>query len=198
MLARALADPRFDPHAAEQSAGAAAARRRDGRRRPPRSRARCTRSTTTSASTRRARGRRAAAPPTPAPRRSGRRGRRTSRSGLAACRGDLSGVPWVTSSEIYPTDVRSTAVGQNTLANWLFNFVVAQTFLDLVDLLHAWGAFLFYAAFSIVGGVWMYFTTTCPRRNTSPSRPSRASSRTRTPRRCAPSRRQPRPRPRPG
>lgn len=66
-------------------------------------------------------------------------------------------MPWVTSSEIYPTDVRSTAVGQNTLANWLFNFVVAQTFLDLVDLLHAWGAFLFYAAFSIVGGVWMYY-----------------------------------------
>jgi len=69
----------------------------------------------------------------------------------------LSGVPWVISSEIYPTDVRSTAVGQNTLANWLFNFLVAQSFLDLVDLLHAWGAFLVYAAFSIVGGVWMYY-----------------------------------------
>lgn len=76
---------------------------------------------------------------------------------LIAFGSGLSGVPWVISSEIYPTDVRSTAVGQNTLANWLFNFAVAQTFLDLVDLMHAWGAFLVYAAFSIVGGVWMYF-----------------------------------------
>ena len=34
---------------------------------------------------------------------------------------------------------------------------MAQTFLDLVELLHSWGAFLVYAGFSAVGGVWMYY-----------------------------------------
>ena len=29
--------------------------------------------------------------------------------------------------------------------------------LDLVELLHSWGAFLVYAGFSAVGGVWMYY-----------------------------------------
>ena len=76
---------------------------------------------------------------------------------LVAFGSGLSGVPWVVGSEIYPTDVRSTAVGQNTLSNWLFNFIVAQTFLDLVQLLHSYGAFLVYACFSAVGGVWLYF-----------------------------------------
>ena len=76
---------------------------------------------------------------------------------LVAFGSGLSGVPWVVGSEIYPTDVRSTAVGQNTLSNWLFNFIVAQTFLDLVQLLHSYGAFIVYACFSAVGGVWLYF-----------------------------------------
>lgn len=43
------------------------------------------------------------------------------------------------------------------LSNWVFNFLVAQTFLDLVELLHSWGAFLVYAGFSLGGGVWMYY-----------------------------------------
>ena len=76
---------------------------------------------------------------------------------LVAFGAGLSGVPWVVGSEIYPTDVRSTAVGQNTLSNWLFNFIVAQTFLDLVQLLHSYGAFLVYACFSAIGGLWLYF-----------------------------------------
>ena len=76
---------------------------------------------------------------------------------LVAFGSGLSGVPWVVGAEIYPTDVRSTAVGQNTLSNWLFNFLVAQTFLDMVQLLHSWGAFLVYACFSAIGGVWLYF-----------------------------------------
>ena len=76
---------------------------------------------------------------------------------LVAFGAGLGGVPWVVGAEIYPTDVRSTAVGQNTLSNWLFNFIVAQTFLDLVQLLHSYGAFLVYACFSAVGGLWLYF-----------------------------------------
>ena len=34
---------------------------------------------------------------------------------------------------------------------------MAQTFLDLVQLLHSYGAFLVYACFIAVGGVWLYF-----------------------------------------
>lgn len=57
-------------------------------------------------------------------------------------------VLWVQLSEIFPLDVRGTAMGIATIANWVFNFSVSLTLPLLMD---AWGTaavFTMYAAFS--------------------------------------------------
>jgi SP family galactose:H+ symporter-like MFS transporter len=52
-------------------------------------------------------------------------------------------------AEIYPLSVRGKAMSLATTANWLCNFLVAQTFLELILLLGTGGAFLLLAIISI-------------------------------------------------
>lgn len=72
----------------------------------------------------------------------------------------LGPVAWLLISEIYPTRVRGAAMGLATLCNWAFNFIIALTFLSIVDLLGPGGAFWLYA---LVGaGGWIFCRLAVP------------------------------------
>jgi len=60
----------------------------------------------------------------------------------------LGPVTWVLLSEIYPLSLRGRAMGLATFANWLFNFIVSLTFLDLMVKITPAGTFLLYALLS--------------------------------------------------
>ena len=62
----------------------------------------------------------------------------------------LGPIFWLLNAEIYPLKVRSKAAAAGTMANWTFNFIVALTFLPLIDLLGRSGAFWLYAAICVV------------------------------------------------
>lgn len=42
-------------------------------------------------------------------------------------------MPWTINAEIYPLDVRAVCIGASSATNWVANFVVAMTFLSLVE-----------------------------------------------------------------
>jgi hypothetical protein len=44
-----------------------------------------------------------------------------------------------------------------TFSNWMFNFIVASTFLSIVQALGASSAFWIYAVLSITGWIFCYF-----------------------------------------
>mmetsp|Transcript_47915 Transcript_47915/g.126862 ORF Transcript_47915/g.126862 Transcript_47915/m.126862 type:complete len:538 (-) Transcript_47915:126-1739(-) len=76
----------------------------------------------------------------------------------------LSPIPWVMNAEIYSADVRGIASGISTSVNWVANFAVASTFLDLASLLstnrdcpanHPDGAFWLYGTVGVAGMVWL-------------------------------------------
>ncbi|HEV2398800.1 MAG TPA: sugar porter family MFS transporter [Candidatus Sulfotelmatobacter sp.] len=69
---------------------------------------------------------------------------------LAAFDIGLGPVFWLLISEIYPTTVRAEAMSLATMANWGSNFLVAATFLSLVDHLGMRGSFLLFAALCFV------------------------------------------------
>ncbi len=71
----------------------------------------------------------------------------------------LGPIAWLIASEIFPLSVRGTAVGISTLSNWFFNFIVALTFLSLIDLLSTTGAFWLYGGVAIVGVLFTRFYT---------------------------------------
>lgn len=62
----------------------------------------------------------------------------------------LGPVPWVVLSEIYPLALRGRAMSIATFANWLCNYLVALTFLDLVAGLGSGGAFAIYSLLSVI------------------------------------------------
>eukprot|EP00971_Amphidinium_carterae_P275086 5458046-Amphidinium_carterae.1 len=43
----------------------------------------------------------------------------------------LSPVPWLVNAEIFPLQTRGAAIGLTTAANWIANFFVAATFLNV-------------------------------------------------------------------
>lgn len=70
-------------------------------------------------------------------------------------------------AEIYPLDVRATCISIATCVNWVSNFGVAMSFLDLSKAVstdrdapkdHPDGAFWLYALIGLIGWVWLYFT----------------------------------------
>jgi sugar porter (SP) family MFS transporter len=61
---------------------------------------------------------------------------------------------WLLISEIYPLNARGTAMSLATVANWAANFLVAVTFLSLVNLITQGGTFLLYAAIGV--GAWIF------------------------------------------
>ena len=67
----------------------------------------------------------------------------------------LGPVFWLLIAEIFPLAVRGRAMSLATVANWGFNLVVTLTFLNLVQALGQTGAFLVYAALSIVAVVFV-------------------------------------------
>jgi len=68
----------------------------------------------------------------------------------------LGPLGWLIISEIYPLTIRGVGMSIGSLSNWLFNGVVAFTFLKLVNALSPSGAFWLYAAIGIVGIFWGY------------------------------------------
>ena len=74
---------------------------------------------------------------------------------VAAFAISLGPIAWLIMSEIYPLNVRGTAMGIATFSNWAFNFIVAMTFLSLIDGLGRAGAFWLYAALGVAGLVFV-------------------------------------------
>jgi len=66
----------------------------------------------------------------------------------------LGPVFWLLISEIYPTTVRAQAMSLATMANWGSNFLVAATFLTVVDHLGMRGCFLLFAGLCVVAFVF--------------------------------------------
>jgi hypothetical protein len=59
-------------------------------------------------------------------------------------------MPWTVNSEIYPTAFRGMGGSIATTVNWTTNILMSMTFLSLVDIATNQGAFLLYAAISLV------------------------------------------------
>ncbi|MDQ2907050.1 MAG: MFS transporter, partial [Chloroflexota bacterium] len=57
---------------------------------------------------------------------------------------------WLLISEIYPLNVRGTAMSLATVANWAANFLIAVTFLSFVKVLTEGGTFLMYAVVGVL------------------------------------------------
>ena len=68
----------------------------------------------------------------------------------------LGPLGWLIISEIFPLKVRGVGMSIGALSNWLFNAVVTFTFLSLINILTATGAFLLYAAIGVIGLIWGY------------------------------------------
>eukprot|EP00927_Polykrikos_kofoidii_P060996 TRINITY_DN55890_c0_g1_i1.p1 TRINITY_DN55890_c0_g1~~TRINITY_DN55890_c0_g1_i1.p1 ORF type:complete len:638 (-),score=72.80 TRINITY_DN55890_c0_g1_i1:46-1959(-) len=78
----------------------------------------------------------------------------------------MSPLPWIVNSEIYPLHARSVCIGIATASNWIANFVVSATFIDLAEALssdtacpasHPDGAFWLYAAVAAMGFAVLFF-----------------------------------------
>lgn len=63
----------------------------------------------------------------------------------------LGPICWLVISEIYPLKIRGVAMSIATVSNWTFNFIVALTFLILVDHLGKPCTFWLYAVIGIAG-----------------------------------------------
>ena len=63
----------------------------------------------------------------------------------------LGPIGWLLNSEIYPLHIRGRAMGVATCANWLSNFLITATFLNLIHLLGKAGTFWLYALIGIFG-----------------------------------------------
>lgn len=69
----------------------------------------------------------------------------------------LGPIFWLIIAEIYPLKVRGRAMSLATLSNWLFNMIVASTFLTLTEKLGKAGAFWFYAVVCVAAIIFCYF-----------------------------------------
>ena len=68
----------------------------------------------------------------------------------------LGPVVWTVINEIFPGRIRGRAVAICTAVNWGSAFLVSQFFLSLVNAIGSSATFLLFAAFSVVGWVWVY------------------------------------------
>lgn len=66
-------------------------------------------------------------------------------------------VPWAINSEIYPEAYRGVCGGMSATVNWVSNFIVAQTFLSVVELVGKSGTFLIIAGVSVLAFVFVFF-----------------------------------------
>ncbi|MDK2955820.1 MAG: transporter, family, galactose:H+ symporter [Desulfovibrionales bacterium] len=74
----------------------------------------------------------------------------------------LGPIAWLLIAEVYPAHIRGVGMSVATLSNWLFNFIVALTFLAIIDWLGQAGAFWLYAAMGVLGLVftWLFIPET--------------------------------------
>ena len=70
---------------------------------------------------------------------------------LACFAPGMGPMPWTINSEIYPLEARSLCVGIATSVNWITNLIVSVTFLTLIDVFTAQGAFWLYAGITFLG-----------------------------------------------
>ncbi|KPL14202.1 MAG: MFS transporter [Bacteroides sp. SM1_62] len=66
----------------------------------------------------------------------------------------LGPLGWLIISEVFPLKIRGVGMSIGSLSNWLFNGIVAFTFLKLVNALSPAGAFWLYAAIGVLGIYW--------------------------------------------
>ncbi|GFY43018.1 proton myo-inositol cotransporter [Trichonephila inaurata madagascariensis] len=68
----------------------------------------------------------------------------------------MGSMPWTINSEIYPLWARGTCYSVATSLNWLCNFMVSLTFLDLMQAITKYGAFYLYMGFAVAGFIFLF------------------------------------------
>ncbi len=69
----------------------------------------------------------------------------------------LGPIFWLLIAEIYPLSVRGLAMSLATVTNWAANFLIAATFLSLVDLIGGEsGVFLLYAVVALLAWLFVF------------------------------------------
>ena len=71
----------------------------------------------------------------------------------------LGAILWLMVSEIFPLEVRATAMGVAVFSCWFWNFVVSSTFLTLLNYFGPSSTFLFYAIMCLFSLVFCYYKT---------------------------------------
>jgi sugar porter (SP) family MFS transporter len=71
--------------------------------------------------------------------------------------GSLSVVVWLIGSEIFPLDIRGSAMSLAALCVWIFDLVVSLTALSLIEAIGRTGTFWLYALISIAAWAFVYF-----------------------------------------
>ncbi len=68
----------------------------------------------------------------------------------------LGPIGWLLNSEIYPLHIRGKAMGAATCANWIANFIITTTFLNLINLLGKSETFWLYGLFGLFGLLFIW------------------------------------------
>lgn len=71
----------------------------------------------------------------------------------------LGAILWIMVSEIFPLEVRATAMGVAVFSCWFWNFVVSSTFLTLLNTFGPSQTFLLYALMCVLSLVFCYYKT---------------------------------------
>lgn len=69
----------------------------------------------------------------------------------------LGPIMWLIIAEIFPLEIRGFATSAMVSMSWLFNFIVAQSFLTLINALGQSGTFMIYAAICSLGLLFVFF-----------------------------------------
>jgi sugar porter (SP) family MFS transporter len=69
----------------------------------------------------------------------------------------LGAILWLVVSEIFPLEVRATAMGVAVFSCWLWNFAVSATFLTLLNALGPTQTFLLYAIMCVFSFIFCYY-----------------------------------------
>lgn len=69
----------------------------------------------------------------------------------------LGAILWLVVSEIFPLEVRATAMGVAVFSCWFWNFIVSSTFLTLLNSLGPGATFLLYALMCVFSFIFCYY-----------------------------------------
>lgn len=69
----------------------------------------------------------------------------------------LGPIMWLIIAEIFPLEIRGFATSTMVSLSWVFNFIVAQTFLTLINTLGATGTFMIYAIICFLGILFVFY-----------------------------------------